>query len=291
MWKLITYFLFLFIYFLYMNASFKKVIAGVTAVTIVAMNGASFVANAAGVNDGAAVVAAGVGITITSASSTFAATCSAVITRTNLGGGTTVIPNTCAVTDGTTLALTAATVAANEYYTVTFSSNGFYGSATAGNTTNNVVVSATVVPTLTMAVSAATIALGTLGTAAYNTAATTVTVSTNANGGTTVAMASTGLKDATINKQIGVTAIGATPQTAATDYYKVSTNASPVIVDGNTTLAAAGGTDMLATQNVYTTAGPVAAAATLVTVGAKIAATTEAGTFADTLTFTVTGSF
>jgi large repetitive protein len=206
------------------------------------------------------------------------------------------------------LAIPVTTGAAAAAVTLTFSNGTFVGPAS-GNISFSVItsvgdsgasliyvagsnavnVTATVVPTLSMSLNTLTMALGNLNSSTYQTAAATLTVSTNAIGGATAAMASTGLKSAT--REIGVTDIHATAQTAATDYYKVSTNGTPVFTDANDALDNAGGTDMLATQNVYTTGAPVSGATTTVTVGSKIDATTEAGNYADTLTFTVTGSF
>lgn len=161
---------------------------------------------------------------------------------------------------------------------------------------NQVSVSATVDPILTFALDANTLALGTLPTAAdayANDSGTTKinpTVSANAEGGIVVTMASTGLKSST--KEIGVTDIaGGVAPTTGTDYYKVSTNASPNITDANAGLSAAGGTDMLASQTVYSVSTPVSGGTVAVTVAARAAATTEAGNYSDTLTFTATPTF
>jgi|GEM_PF-4324666 len=208
------------------------------------------------------------------------------------------VSRACAVTDANTLTITDPDGSIDGgvtagFYVITFNTDdGVFGSVTVDTGTyNDVAVSATVVPVLTMSLDASTIALGTLTTASYNTDNVTATVSTNALGGADVTMASAGLKDTVIDREIGVTSIAANPQTAATDYYKVTTNGAPVLTDANDGLANAGGTDMVASQVVYNGTGPVSAQATTVTVGAKIGATTEAGNYTDTLTFTVTGSF
>lgn len=180
------------------------------------------------------------------------------------------------------------------FYVITFNTDdGVFGSVTVDNGTyNDVTVSATVVPVLTMSLDTNTLALGTLTTAAYQSAVVNVTTATNAVGGADVAMASVGLKDTVVGAEIGVTDIDATAQTAATDYYKVSTNAAPVLTDVNDALANAGGTDMVASQVVLNGTTPTdSSITTKVTVGSKIGATTEAGNYSDTLTFTVTGSF
>lgn len=179
------------------------------------------------------------------------------------------------------------------FYVITFNTNdGVFGSVSVDNGTyNDVTVSATVAPILTMSLSETTLALGTLATASYNTDSIIATVSTNALGGADVTMDSVGLKDTVINREIGVVSLDAATDTAATDYYKVTTNGAPVLTDANDGLANAGGTDMTASQVVYNGSGPIAAQATTVTIGSKIGATTEAGNYSDTLTFTVTGSF
>ena len=174
---------------------------------------------------------------------------------------------------------------------------GDFGATTViKSTQGQVAVTATVEPTLTFVLDTNSLALGTLPIAADTYAndggASKInpTVSTNAAGGVVVAMASAGL--ATANEEIGVTDINAAAQTAATDYYKVSTNATPNIVDANAGLTAVGGTDMLATQQVYTSGGaPVSAGTVAVTVAARADATTEAGNYADTLTFSATATF
>lgn len=165
------------------------------------------------------------------------------------------------------------------------------------STQNQVVVTATVEPTLTFVLDTNAVALGTLPIAADTYAnddgatAITPTVSTNAAGGVVVDMTSAGLKTAT--EEIGVTDIdGLIAQTAAADYYKVSTHATPNITDANDGLANAGGTDMLATQQVYTSAGAAVDGATVrVSVAARAASTTEAGNYTDTLTFSATATF
>lgn len=191
------------------------------------------------------------------------------------------------------------TVPASGIYqtTVTTSVSDFGAAFAYVGTANQVSVSATVDPILSFALDTNTLALGSLPTAvdtfANDGGATKInpTVSSNAGGGINVVMTSTGLKSATA--EIGVTDIaGGVAQTAAVDYYKVSTNATPNITDANgANMTTAPGTDMLASQTVYSIATPVAGGTVGVTVAARAATTTEAGNYTDTLTFTATPTF
>ena len=286
-----------------MNTSLlKKVAAGVSAIAILSLNLASLATvNAAALNGATAVVTPATDIVVTSAGA-FAGstTCTATITQTNTNGTTTAVTVDSCTPAANTLTIAASTVAANKYYTITFNTDdGVFGSATAGDTTNDVQVTATVVPTLSMSISAPNIALGVLTTAGYSTGSVDIVTATNAVSGADVTMASAGLSDATVNKQIGVVGIGAIPTTAATDYYKIQSkvasqaNVAQVFNDINgADLFAAAGTDMTASQVVLDgTTATDSSTTTTVTVGAHIAATTEAGNYSDTLTFTVTGSF
>lgn len=161
---------------------------------------------------------------------------------------------------------------------------------------NQVSVSATVDPILSFSIDNTTLALGTLPVAtndyANDTGTTKITntINSNAQGGIVVTMSSTGLKSAT--REIGVTNIATgIADTLATDYYKVSTNATPNLVDANgVDMTTAAGTDILASQTVLTAAAPVAGTVA-VTVGARAAADTEAGSYTDTLTFIATPTF
>ena len=161
------------------------------------------------------------------------------------------------------------------------------GSTASGNTT--VAVTATVAPTLVMDLDAATLALGTLNTdgVTYKTAGLTVTGATNSINGMNVAIGSLGLSYS--GQTIGTYRSAGNFTADATDRYRISTAAVP-----NFSATTAIGTDsaeVLVTQNVYTSASPVAPTATLVTIGAVAGITTPAGNYADTLTFTVTSNF
>lgn len=200
---------------------------------------------------------------------------------------------------GAAIVVTMPALATDTAYTVTYRDNlGNFGSAMINTgTSNQVAVTATVEPTLTFTLDNNTVALGTLpiaaDTYANDNGATNVgvAVATNAAGGVVVAMASTGLK--TLNEEIGVTDIaGGVAQTAATDYYKVSTNVAPNFTDAGADITAAGGDDMEATQQVYTSGGnPIGNGTVDVAVAARAAATTEAGNYTDTLTFSATATF
>ncbi len=159
-------------------------------------------------------------------------------------------------------------------------------------TANQVSVSATVDPVISFSLNSNAISLGTLPTAAntYASGSVVSTVNSNAENSIVVTMASTGLKSAT--REIGVTDIAGVAQTAGTDYYKISTNATPSIADANgADMTTAAGTDIIASQTVYQVLAPVANGQVTVTVAARAAATTEAGNYTDTLTFVATPTF
>lgn len=272
----------------------KKVVAGASAIAILTMNMINFTANAAALNDAAWAVAVD-DITITKAGA-FAgsATCTTMVSA----NGGAPASRVCAVTDANVLTITDPDGSVDGwvtagFYVITFNTNdGVFGSVTVDTGTyNDVTVTATVAPILTMSLSETALTLWTLTTGTYSTDNIIATVSTNALAGADVTMASVWLKDTVIDREIWVTDIAANPQTAATDYYKATTNGAPVLTDVNDGLANAGGTDVVASQVVYNGTWPVNAQATTITVGSKIWATTEAGNYSDTLTFTVTGSF
>lgn len=155
--------------------------------------------------------------------------------------------------------------------------------------TETITVSATVASSLSLTASALTMALGALdGTFAGNTASVTFTMSTNSLNGGQLDMTSGGLKSAT--REIGVTDIASgTPQTAAADYYKISTNAFPGFTTSSGAISDINGADMLATQNLYNGVAPITGTTQLVTVGAQIDTSfTDAGTYADSLVATLT---
>lgn len=153
---------------------------------------------------------------------------------------------------------------------------------------NQVAVTATVLPTLTLAINNGPIAFGTLATGAFTTDSVTVDYATNAATGMTVSMAATGLKTAT--SEIGVQNLDSTASNES-GFYKVSTNASPVFTSTDSAVSAAAGADVRATQTLFTASAPATVTAAPVTLGAEITAATPAGSYADVLTFTATASF
>lgn len=150
----------------------------------------------------------------------------------------------------------------------------------------NVLVSAQVIPTLSMTISTGALNFGVLAIGANNQSL-TVATATNAKDGLVVSVDSTGLATGNggTDKHIGNLARGWSAATTGTDTYQI----------GSTTSAwgtALSTTDVTGTQTVLT-AGTVAQAnaTTTVNLSATIDAQTEAGNYNDTLTFTVTGSF
>ena len=277
-----------------MNTSFKKIVAGVTAVTIVAMNGASFMANAAnaGLTVSSAVFNGTDTITVTVAKNFSSDAVASVVLKNSAGvvnAGVTVtdvaanLNGSFTVTDAPTLGALVPDTYSLAFITV----SGDYSAVVVnvGND-NTVQVTARVEPTLSFALSANAITLGTLNTdgATYVDGNITATVATNAQGGAVVTFDATGLADksALVLKSIGALTEGTTTATAdATDAYKFGINAP-----------ASGGANVAASANaVYSVANPVAPTSTIVHIGAVAGATTEAGNYSDTLTFNVTGTF
>lgn len=284
-----------------MNTSFKKVMAGVTAVTIVAMNGASFMANAANAAINSSTAAnVTTALTITNAGAfpdgdeinfaslkrldgSAATTTVAGYVGNNADGNTSVITLSADPTVGDN----------NQILLISFTTvSGDFGTAqlTVGTpTANTVTVSATVLPTLTLALANATVALGTLSVAAPVNSATdpTATVVTNAVGGFTLSVdsANNGLTSTTASHTIGAGALGAGTQgyaLAVSETADPQTNgsvtAAPVITGGAVSIASS--------------TGPTGGYVATVDVGASISAITpNASDYTDTLTFTVTGSF
>lgn len=170
-------------------------------------------------------------------------------------------------------------------------------------TSNQVSVTARVVPTLTFAILAGdndantSIELGDLQTGSYAKDDIKLQYATNADGGVVVSMSTaTGLVGSNLGLEIGQTDLGAGGnQTTGNDYYKVSIfgNAAGVTFDDVANpINNAGGANMAASVNVVpSTGGPVDTTTQDVTIGAKIAADTEADSYSDTLTFVATASF
>jgi len=213
--------------------------------------------------------------------------------------------------DGDDIVITLPALATDTAYTVSYrDTDGNYGIAMFNTgVSNQVVVTATVEPVLTMSLTEegvpanpkTAIALGILPTAAntYSDDTLDVLTGTNALQGVVVTMTSAGLKDLVNDREIGVTDISAdgagAENTAATDYYKVqSENAAvpAVLADANgADIYSAAGTDMLATQTVVDINNAHNVTATTITIAARAALNTESGDYSDTLTFTATAQF
>lgn len=274
--------------------NFKKVVAGFSAIALVAMNLASV--NAAAITDWVATVTATTGIVITSVGGGFGVngtdTCSATITRTNQDSTTTAITvDSCTVTDTNTLTIAAGTVAANEYYTIAFTTSAnAYGTTAAWDTTNSVAITARVLPILSMALSTSSLDFGSLALGA-NTVNLNITTASNAKDGITVSMASTGLATWDWDTEYHIWNLARNDwstdsvATTGTDAYEVtSTNVTGWTVLTDATIA--GTQNVLVTDNVTNSNST-----TNVVLKATIDAQTESGNYGDTLTFTVTGNF
>lgn len=150
----------------------------------------------------------------------------------------------------------------------------------------NVLVSAQVIPTLSMTISTGALNFGVLAIGANNQSL-TVTTATNAKDGLVVAVGSTGLAtgNAATDKHIGTLSRVSSVATTGTDSYQIGSSTSA----GGTALST---TDVAGTQTVLNASDVTEAnATTTVNLSATIDAQTEAGNYNDTLTFTVTGSF
>lgn len=285
-----------------MNASFKKIMAGVTAVTIVAMNGANFVANAAnaGIN-GSTAANVTTALTITNVGGQFIDANEitfASLKRLDGSAATTTVAgyvgaNATANTSVITLSADPTVGDNNQILVVSFiTATGDFGTAqlTVGVPTSNVVtVSANVAPTLTLTLTNAAVALGTLDTASivHSVSDPTATVTTNAVNGFNLSVASTshGLHSTTATHTIGAAApvIGSEGYAlAVTKTGDIQANgsvvASPVLTGGATTISSS--------------TGPTTGVTATADVEASISALTAAAAdYSDTLTFTVTGTF
>ena len=157
------------------------------------------------------------------------------------------------------------------------------GSSASGSL--NVQVSAQVVPTLNMTISTWAINFGVLAPNAAQTGTLTIDTATNAEGGITIAMESTGLQSATKYIWDRVGTVWNVATTDATDYYTVSSSTN----NSGTPLALA---SIASTQPVLVSDNVAKSnATTTVEISAMAGAQTEAGNYGDTLTFTVTGNF
>ena len=277
----------------------KKLISKLSAVALLAALVVVPQSQAASINGATAVVtndgAIGETITVTSATNFPDGDEIASATVKNLdgtaAGATTLTAGGDNADDDTSvLTIAGANLTDNTAYILSFRTvSGDFGSmqiAVGTPTNNQVAVTATVEPTLTFNLDSSNIALGVLNTS-YTDGNVTYDVATNANSGVSVAMDSAGLTDGT--NGIGVSNLAGTE--VANTFYKVSTHATPVFIDGGADLTTADGEDIGLTQTLYSVATPVSLSNQLVTVGAKITGVTPAGNYADTLTFSATATF
>ena len=174
-------------------------------------------------------------------------------------------------------------------YTITYSDDaGNFGLAMLNTgTSNQVTVTATVEPTLTFDLDTSAIALGVLAPGTTTTGAVVATTATNAQSGLVVSMDANGLStgNTASDKHIGELVNSGSVATDASDTYEVesSTTTSATVLNS---------VNVAATQTVLTANNVADAnAITTVTVKATAQATTEAGNYADTLTFSATATF
>lgn len=291
-----------------MKTSLKKLVAGASIVALVAMNALSV--NGAAVNNATAVVNAWIGVVVTSAwSFAWANTCSATITKTKNDntGVSSVAVTSCTVTGNDTLTLAAATVAANEYYTIAFTTdNWVYGTTTAGGTTNNVAVSARVLPVLSLALSNSAVDLWTLTDSAISnsTTGTTITVKTNAVDGYIVSAAATDF--VWTNTANVIPFVSRSDQVAGTEGFSIDVAsvgqwaawtstvdatawlwAASTFVVGNLAASLGWASTWLWGSIAGTTNGDTL----VVNYAAAVSSVTEADSYSTTVTYTVTGSF
>lgn len=294
--------------------NFKKVIATISVITLIAIN-TNFMANATNIVATAALdwtIVTGQTITVTAVGSEFTDT-NEITKATIKNLDWTATANATTFTYGwvngtdTTSVLTIATwdLVDDTTYIITFNTaNGDAGAfqiSVGTPTDTSVQVSATVEPILKMDFANTALDLGILSTVAdtYTAQTITITTATNAKAGLTVTMTSAGLEDSSIDREIWVTGQGGSTDTTATDYYKIQSNANgtgATIVDTNgVTIFEAAGTDMLATQAVIPNTGVYALphndTVTTVSISARADTTTDAGNYSDTLVFSVTGTY
>jgi hypothetical protein len=270
-----------------MLTNLKKLLALSSAVALAAMNMIPAGVGAASVNNAVAALSAG-NITLTSANIT-GTTATVRVEKDGV-----VVPGVTATATGTVITVvdpdgTSDGAVATGYYVITFNTDtGDFGSATFDNssTYNKVVVSATVVPTLSLSLVNNNSALGVLSPGVFSATPVSVdlTYSTNAKNGLTVAMASTGLKDTAAGHEINATKISAVATNDGLYTFATASGSGAATVNATSTGVAL-------TQTVASTSAPVNAAVRNVKVGAQITNTTVSGNYTDTLTFTVTGTF
>ncbi len=194
--------------------------------------------------------------------------------------------------DGDDISLTFnSALADNTAYVFSYSdSQGNTGAAMINyGTASQVIVTATVVPTLAMNISTTNADLGTLSSSAVvdSTGGSTVTITTNAVGGYSLS-ASAASSDATDMPLASRNALG-TPGTPGFGLYvsAVSTGSAAAGFDGTTASTAVSGS----AQEIASHNAPVDSATVDVKYSGGISATTPAGSYNMTTTYTISGSF
>ena len=290
--------------------NFKKILASISLVAILALNASFTIVNAAAINSSTAVatVAGAIADTIT-------------VTNTwNFPDGDEISSATIKKLDGTaawtttltvggnnanadTSVLTVATAdltAATSYIISFWTTSGDFGTVVLniGTPTNNTVaVSATVDPILTMTLSATTSALGTLSASAITDWATdtTVTIATNADGWYSVFAAASNFVGATTANVIPFVTRAA--QVFGTEGFSIDATVGQWGA-GDGTVAETAGIGVASTYAVANGAWLLASSAgttdgdtIVVNYAASISAVTVADSYSTTVTYTVTGTF
>jgi hypothetical protein len=190
-------------------------------------------------------------------------------------------------------------------YSVSFVTvGGDFGSATfTVGSADQIIVTANVLPILSMKVTGGAVAFGDLvaDTAVTSVTTTAIAVNTNAANGYTMQVANSGLKDAVNSTEIeSATAsenlssgygygINATIDAGATVDTKSSTAGT---VDGNFNGGGQIVSGMSSTPaTLSSSTGPVSAQTTTVSYHTRISALQETGNYTDTITYSITGAF
>lgn len=197
-------------------------------------------------------------------------------------------------------ALTSA-LADNAAYTINYrDSDGNFGATVINfGTANQVTVSATVEPILTLAVTNTAIDLGVLSTTAETDSGTdtNVAVTTNANSGFSILASATAFTGASSSNVIPFVARNA--QAAGTEGFSLDVATVNAISTGTGTLSAAAGFNgatgstavSTTAQTIASSTGTAANGSVDVNYRANISAITEADAYSTTVTYTVTGNF
>lgn len=275
--------------------NFKKIIAGVSAITLLALN-AGFMVNAAA----PVATISGTDITITSAGN-LAAEVVTLVLKQDTVERTITTDYTIDTTVAWTIKITSVIWTAldtdsdsnvdSANYEISYTTAAWEKWAVVINnwTSHTVNVTATVAPILTMSLNTNDASFGELAPGVAQDRDIIVTTASNAKSWITVSTAATGLAswNTTDDKHIWNLQRTDSVATVWTDTYTIAS------VDTNTSWGL-----VLASQNVAGTQNVLTAddvtksnATTTVTLSAEVDALTEAGSYTDVLTFTVTGNF